>query len=295
MNSNSVKKNLLGYIFIIPSITLILAFYYYPIINGMIFSMTDWNGFAKEYNFIGLKNYIELFTSNRYFWDAMVVNLKFAIISTIIQTVLGFLLAYMLMVVSKRWQSFYKVALYLPVLLPGATVGVMWTFIYNPSSGLINQFLGTIGLESLQRGWVKEASTALGCVIATNTWRFVGITMVLYFITMITISPEIIESVKIDGGNQFHILRYVYLPLTWFATEINFLLSIIGGMKTFDMFFLLTGGGPGRATEVTSLLIYRTAFDNYEFSKALTMTVILFIVILLLTAVSKRALKRDEI
>jgi raffinose/stachyose/melibiose transport system permease protein len=294
VRTNSIKRMITGYVFLIPAALFLAVFFFYPIVNSVIMSLTNWSGFSNDYEFIGFDNYIHLFTANEYFWDALVVNLKFAVTSSVIQTILGFLLAFLLINMTKRWQSFYKISLFLPVLIPAATVGVMWTFIFSPEAGLLNQFLGAIGLESWQHGWVKEYSTALGSVIGVNTWRNVGITMVIYFITMLTISKEITEAVTIDGGNKYHLLRYIYIPLTWFATQINFLLSIIGGMKAFDLFYLLTGGGPGRETEVTAMLIYRTAFKNYEFSKALTMSLVLFMSILLLTIVVNRILKTKE-
>lgn len=283
-----------GYVFLIPSGIFVLAFFIYPIINSVLMSFTDWSGFSNNYMFVGLKNYIELLTNKYEYWEALLVNFKFALISTLLQTIFGFFLAALLYFMTKRWQNFFKVALYLPVILPSAAVGVMWTFIYNPEFGLINQFLGKIGLSSLQKGWLGEYSTALGCIIVTNTWRFIGITMVLYFISMLAISREVIEAATVDGAGRLRIILSVFLPLTWASTEINFILSIIGGMKAFDLFFLMTGGGPGNATQVTAMVIYRTAFVAFRFSEALSMSLILFICILFLTVLSRRLLKQQN-
>jgi len=160
---------------------------------------------------------------------------------------------------------------------------------------LLNQLLHVLGLDSLARGWLGEPSTALGSVIVTNTWRYVGFTMILYYIAMLDIPKEVLESSTIDGAGKLKQMRYFFLPLTWGTTEINFMLSLIGGMKSFDLFYLMTGGGPGTSTQVVGMLIYREAFQNFRFSSALTMSVILFLVILIITVISRTFLKPKEL
>lgn len=127
-----------------------------------------------------------------------------------------------------------------------------------------------------------ENATALGTVIAVNTWQYVGFTMVLYYIAMQNIPLDVLESAEIDGAGKWQKLRYFFLPLTAGTTETNVILSITGGMKSFALFYMLTGGGPGTATRVVSMLIYNTAFVDYKFYKALTMSTVLFGIILML-------------
>lgn len=288
MNKSQVfKQKLMGLIFLIPGLFFLGVFMIYPVVYSMIMSFTNWTGFNDDYSFIGAKNYITLFTATPDYWQAMGVNLYFAVVSTLIQTVLGFLLAYMVYNLTARWQNFYKVSLYLPVILPAAVVAVMWRFILAADSGLINQLLRAVGLDSLTHAWVGEKETALWAVILVNTWQFVGFTMVLYYISMQNVSKDILESAAIDGANGWQKLRYFFLPLTVGTTETNIIYSITGGMKSFALFYMLTGGGPGTATRVVSLVIYNRAFVDYKFSSALAMSVILFVIILVLTVAAR--------
>ena len=145
------KQKLLGLIFLLPGLFFLGAFLVYPVINGIVLSFTDWNGFSENAKFIGLKNYISLFTSTPDYWNGMKVVLFFAFASTAIQTVLGFFLAFLVYHMTKKWQNFYKVALYLPVILPAAVVAVMWRFMLGADAGMINELLRALGLEALDR------------------------------------------------------------------------------------------------------------------------------------------------
>src|SRR5690606_17026928 len=175
---------------------------FYPVVNSLIMSFTDWSGFEGKFNWIGFANYVHLLKNMPEYWASIWVNLRFAFISSVVQTILGFLLAFIVYNLTKKWQKFYQIALYVPVILPAAAVAVMWVFIYDPNFGMLNQFLYAIGLDAWAKGWLGEPGTALGSVIVTNTWRYVGFTMILYYIAMLNISKEILESSTIDGATR---------------------------------------------------------------------------------------------
>ncbi len=163
----------------------------------------------------------------------------------------------------------------------------MWRYIYTPEYGLINQFLRAVGLDSLCRAWTADPSTALGAVIVTNTWRYAGFTMVLYYVAMLDIPKDVMESAQIDGANRWHQIRYFYLPLTRGTTEISLILTITGCLRAFDIFYLLTAGGPGTSTKVVSMWIMETAFQSYKYGRALAMSIVLFLIVVLTMAVSR--------
>ena len=289
------KRKLLGYLFLIPMLILLTMFMFYPIVNSVIMSFTNWSGFDKNYEFIGLRNYVRLFNETPEYWKAMGVNVRFAVISTVIQTILGFFLAVVVINLTRRWQNFFKVTLYLPVILPAAVVSVMWRFIYTPDYGLINQILNAAGLSDWTRAWTADPVFALPAVIFTNTWRYIGFTMVLYYVSMLDISREMLESSMVDGATYWQRIRYFYFPLTRGVTEINFVLSITGGLRAFDMFYLLTQGGPGTNTKVVGMWILETAFRSYRFGRALTMSIVLFVIVVITMLVSRFILSpRDE-
>jgi raffinose/stachyose/melibiose transport system permease protein len=288
------RRRILGYFFLLPFLAMLTIFMFYPIVESIVKSFTNWSGMTDAYEFIGWRNYVRIFTEMPEYWRAMLVNVKYAVIATTVQTALGFFLAVMVINLTRRWQAFYKVALYLPVILPAAAIAVMWRYIYTPEYGLLNQLLRLVGLSSLTHTWTGEQATALGSVIVTNTWRYAGFTMVLYYVSMLDISKEILESAKVDGAGRWAQIRYFYFPLTRGATEINFVLSITGCLRVFDIFYLLTGGGPGTHTKVVSMWIMETAFQSFKFGRALAMSIVLFLIVVVTMVVFRTVLAAKE-
>lgn len=282
-----VKRKIMGYILLIPGFVFLVSFLLFPFGKSIVMSFTDWNAFSPKYQFVGFKNYIDLFHNDEY-WSSIKVNLIFAVVSTTIQTILGFVLAFLVYFMPPRWQKFYKVALYIPVILPASVVAIMWRFMLNNDSGLVNTLLRLVGLGGLTHAWIGERNTALGTVIAVNTWQYIGFTMVLFYIAMINIPKDILESAAVDGANKRAIFFRFFIPLTAGTTETNVILSISGGMKSFALFYMLTGGGPGKTTTVVAMLIYNEAFINYRFYRALAMSTILFLIILALVLASRK-------
>ncbi|OHE26071.1 MAG: hypothetical protein A2Y45_06275 [Tenericutes bacterium GWC2_34_14] len=282
-----------GWMFVLPAIISIIIFIIYPIVFSSIMSFTNWKSLFVDIKFVGFDNYRWVFSRDGdLFWQGLNVSFKFALISTLIQTVLGFILASVLYNLSRRAQSIYKVLLYTPVILPAAVVAVMWSFIYKPEVGLIDQFLSKVFHITNTPLWIADQNIALWSVIATNTWRFVGITMIIYFVAMNAISKEVIESSRMDGANKWQTIKHIIIPLTWRSTQINILLSIIGGLKSFDLFYLLTGGAAG--TRVVGLHIYKTAFEYRQFARAVTMSLILTIIIGIVTIIVNKVFKKVE-
>ena len=273
------QRKILGYFFLLPIVALLTVFMFYPIVKSVVMSFTNWSGMTDDWEWVGLNNYIRIFTNMPEYWRAMKVNVIYALIATAVQLTLGFLLAVLVINMRPRWQSFYKIALYLPVIIPAAAISVMWRYIYTPEYGLINQFLRAIGLEELCRAWTADPDTALGAVIVTNTWRYAGFTMVLYYVAMLDIPKDVLESAQIDGANRWHLIRYFYLPLTRGTTEINLILTITGCLRAFDIFYLLTSGGTGTSTKVVSMWIMETAFQSYKYGRALAMSIVLFVIV----------------
>jgi len=289
------RQKLLGYVFLLPTFLFLAVFMFYPLAKSIVMSFTNWTGINDDFKFTGLNNYIRLFTNTPEYWNGIIINFKFAIITTLIQTTIGFLLAFIVYYMTKKWQNFYKVSLYIPVILPAAVIAVMWAFIFSPEYGLLNQFLRLIGLGKLAIGWLGDPRTALASIVVVNTWQYVGFTMVLYYIAMLNISKDILESAAADGASKWVLLKSFFMPLTMNTTEINVILSLTGGMKTFALFYMMTGGGPGRVTQVASMVIYDTAFVNFDFARALTMSTVLFLIILVLMIASRKLMQKEDI
>jgi raffinose/stachyose/melibiose transport system permease protein len=289
------KKKIIGLCLLLPGIAFLVLFTVRPLIDALVKSFTNWTGFSMNPQFIGIQNYISTLRDNISFRNSIKNTIVFTVAVVILQTSIGFLMAYFVYFLTKKAQTFFKKLMYIPVLVPITAVAVMWKFILSPEFGLVNQGLRYIGLGFLAQAWLGQYETAMISVIVVNIWRFLGFTMVLYYVAMLTISQDICEAAAIDGANKLVMMYRLFLPLTIVTTETNIVISLTGCMKSFDLFFLLTGGGPGTATEVSSMVIYRTAFQNFNYGGALAMSTILFSSIGILVYVTRLFLKRVKI
>lgn len=288
------KANWVGWGLMLPTVLSILAFIVYPVVFSAVLSFTNWKFVFHNIEFVGWDNYKWLFSEQGIqFWKSTLISIEFTFISTAIQTFLGFLLAYVLYNMGRRSQGIYKVLLYVPVLLPASVVSVMWTFIFEPNVGLMDVILSKFGVTKFPL-WLTDQTISLGTVIAVNTWRYIGVTMIIYFIAMNSIPKEIIEGAIIDGAGKARILWKFILPLTWSSTATNLLLSVMGGLKSFDLFYLFTGGTGDYGLYVVGLYIWRTAYAFKTFCRAVTMSLVLSGVIAAITLGMNFLLDKQE-
>ena len=291
LNIKSMRRqsNLYGWLLAIPAIFSIAVFIVYPLVYSTWLSFTDYRFLPVEVTWKGLSNYVWLFQKSSFF-PGLWLSLQFSLISTVIQTVRGFFLAYALYCMGRRLQGIYKVLLYLPVILPSTVVSVMWQFIYQYEYGLLDRLFALVNLTP--PGWLTDPNWKMFSIIFMNTWRFVGMTMVIYFVAMNAVSKDVVEGATIDGAGRMTVLFRIMLPLTWNSTKINVMLSIIGGLKSFDMFYLLFKDDP--EMQVVGLYIYKTAFTSKTLCRATAMAVVLSLIIGSLTLVINRVMGREE-
>ncbi len=264
----------------IPTVIGIILFIVYPVLLSLGLSFTNWKFVFVNVEFIGFENYKWLFSEQgKQFWESTLTSIKFTFISTGIQTLLGFFLAYILYNMTARLQAVYKVLLYIPVLLPATVVSVMWTFIFEPNVGLLDLILGNVFGVTEFPLWLTDDNIALWSIIFVNTWQYIGVTTIIYFIAMNAISKDVIESARIDGANGWKILWKFILPLTWSSTSVNLLLSVMGGLKSFDLFYLFTNGSGNHGLYVVGMYIYNTAYKYKTFCRAVTMSIVLSVII----------------
>lgn len=293
-NPMTERKTILAYLFLLPAVLLFAAFFLYPVTTSLVRSFTDWNGFASEFEWVGWGNYRTVW-GDPYFWESTGRTLRFAFLTTIVQTALGFVIAYFIyLLVSERWKKLLRVAIYTPVILPGAVVSLLWVNMLSPNFGMVNQWLDALGLGFLARGWLGDPGAAMNAVMAVNTWKYVGMTVTFYIVAMLAIPKEVIESANIDGAGRGRMLWNIFRPLLTGITEVNFILSLIGGLKAFDLIYMMTGGGPGDSTTVLGIMVYRRAFLSFKFGEAITMGILLFVIILTLTLISRKLMANRE-
>jgi len=278
----------------IPAALGLLIFTIYPVVYSLYLSFTDCGYVPVDLNFVGFDNYEWIFTDQSLFFESLGLSLTFTVLSTAIQTVLGFFLAYMLYSLKGKLQGFFRVILYLPNILPTAAAAVMWVNFFEPNYGMLDMLLQNLGMEPVQE-WITEGSDLqLWCVILVNTWKHVGLTMLIYFVAMNAINKEILESAQVDGANRLAVVTRIILPVTWYTTGINVLLSMIGGLKSYDLFMLLFDKTTV-SMNVAGLYIFNTAFTDQNYGRATAMSILLAIIIgVLILIVNKVMKEKDE-
>lgn len=284
------KKIYPSYFVLIP-IILYFIFFITPSFMGLALSFTDWNAVNDEIHFIGLSHFAEIFSNKRYL---LVIGntLIFAVTTTIFKNLIGLSMALALNKGFKT-RNFLRTIFFFPVMLSPLILGLVFKSIFNPEFGVINEFLGAIGMEALQNDWLGNTKTALGAVIIVEVWRLVGQNMVIYIAGLQGISEDYLEAADIDGATGFQKLRYIILPQLIPSITINLILNLIAGLKVFDLVFVLTNGGPARTTEVLNTVIFKEySSGRYGFSTALGFVMFVFTCIVAFSVL--RAMTKEE-
>ena len=247
-------------IFLLPALILFCGVLIAPIGASAYYSLFNWKGPGAEKIFIGFGNYAELFTSDRLgFVKALVNSLLLAVLSVGLQLPLALALALALGKKIKGERLFLSVY-FMPVLISTVVIGQLWVKIYDPSHGILNVLLRSIGLENWAQIWLGDKKTALGAVLVPTLWQYVGYHMLLLYAGVKSVPPELREAAMLDGATDSQVNRYVVLPYIKPIIRISVIFAVTGSLKSFDLIYVLTNGGPLHATEVPSTLMIRMLF-----------------------------------
>jgi raffinose/stachyose/melibiose transport system permease protein len=219
-------------------------------------------------------------------------TLLFAIAITVIQNVLGLLIALGVNSAIKT-RNVLRVLIFAPVVITSIAVGFLWKNLFNPAGG-INEILKSIGLGSWGQNWLGDPNVAIGAIVCVAIWQFVGYSMVIFLAGLQGIPNELLEAAAIDGAGPIRRFWSVVRPMLAPAITVNVMLSIISGLKMFDQVFAMTQGGPGGATNTISTLIYSNAFSLGRFSYGAALAVVLTIFVALVSAIQYWLLNRKE-
>ena len=263
-----------------------------PTIYTFYLSLTEWDGLTDP-SFIGITNYLDLFNDS-IFYTSLVNNFIWLFIFLLIPVVLGLFLAILL---SKkiRWAKGFKAAIYSPMILAPVVIGLIWSWIYHPKAGILNNTLTYVGLDFLTRGWLSDPETALYAVIGAAVWRHTGYVMLLFLAGLTSIPPTLIEAARIDGATAWQRFRYIILPLLKPATVIVLVITMIQSLRAFDFVNIMTRGGPFNSTNVLANYMYTEAFRNYEMGYGAAIAVILFIIMFVFIFFYLRRIREEEL
>lgn len=274
------------FLFVAPALLLYAAVVPYPLIKSIEYSLYRWN-IIGEPRFIGLANFERLFTSDYVFSTALTNTALFTLGSILLQIPLAFVLAVALSK-STRLNKFFKSVYFLPCVISGAAVSLLWQFIYHPNMGILNATLEAIGLGNLTRTWLAEPDFALWAVVVSISWQWFGYHMVIFLTGLTSISSEIFEAAEVDGATGWRKIYYITYPLLRPFMMVSMILITTSSIKAFDNVYVLTGGGPANSSTVLALHMYNRAFLQLQYGYGAAIAVVLFVLCVVLTVVLNR-------
>ncbi len=287
--SYKTKTFLTGILFITPAVIVFTLFKYIPIIQAFKMSFYNWNIMNPPGDFIGLKNFSLIFSSTLF---------KTALKNNLIIFGLGLLFGFWVPILQavflneiKRGQYFFRIFYLLPMAVPPMAGFILWKWIYHPDYGALNSLLVKFGLQPI--GWLTDPKIAKISLTLPGLLGG-GLGIFVYLSAIQGISPELFESAEIDGASPFQKFCFILLPRIKFVIIIQFILVLSGIFQLFDQIFVLTGGGPLDSTRVISMLIYRYAFENYQMGYASAIALIMFVLVLIATAIQMRLTKFSD-
>jgi len=289
------KNGLYPLAFAFPILVFYTLFFLLPGLSGIWYSFTDWSTFREEINFVGLRNYIQVFTSKNDYTRYILNTFRFTIISNIVKIIPAFFLALMLNK-AMRGRNVYRAILYFPAALPYLVVGLIFRSVLHPENGILNKLLASIGLGVLQQEWLANPNVVWGSVFAVDAWRGIGYVMTIFLAGLQAIPSDLYESADIDGAGFWGKLLHVTIPMIIPSITINLTFGLAYGLKVFDVIYVLTNGGPGRETEVLGTAVFREFSNgNYALSSTLNTMLFLFMAILAFFIVNKLNKKAVEL
>lgn len=269
------KYNLEYFIFIFPMIVLFFIFFIIPFMQSFYFSLTNWSGISAHPKFIGFRNFIYIFTKDSDFWMSFKFTIKFTVLSVVLINVVTLLLARILtkgILFEKR----LRIIFFIPNALSIAIVGIIWNFILGP---LMGELLSKTGFALFGAGWLTNPSLALLSVVVATLWGALGWYTLIYVAGFEAVPVEYSEAAKIDGCTSIGEFIHITLPMIVPSITVCVFLTIINGLKVFDLLWSMTKGGPGKATESVIMNIYNTSFNTFLYGYGIAKSLILIIAI----------------
>jgi len=277
------------YLYILPAVFVIIFFKGYPLANVFVYSFTNWEGYGNLH-FIGLNNYLKLFTNLR-FWDVLSHN-GILLLVIPVEVFLGLFVATLLYERLPGWKL-YQIGVFLPVILPVVVCGVVWTYFYQ-WDGLINVMLKTVGLGDLTRLWLVDPRYALFAVMVVIIWKDTGFAIILFLSRLLAIDSSLFDAAKMDGASKIQIFFYITIPQLWTLIEVYIVLTVISIFNSiFSYIYVLTAGGPGYHTTVAEYYIFIKGFEESKLGYASAVAVILFTITLVFIIIMQRVLSKE--
>ncbi|MBN2617851.1 MAG: sugar ABC transporter permease [Spirochaetales bacterium] len=278
-------------IFVLPGFLLFVSVVILPMFTSTYYSLFDWDGYGKKI-FVGLKNYLEIFTGQESGFSKSIGNAFYlTFLTLIIQFPIALVLA-LILSSNIKGEGFFRTIYFIPVMLSAVVIAHLFKRIYDPSFGLLNSFLQNIGLESLRHTWLGEIKTAMTSASIPILWQWIGYHMLLLYAGAKSVPNELREAAKIDGAGLVTTSFKIIIPLMFPVIKVCLIMLIVGSIREFDVIYTMTKGGPVNSTQMPSLMMISTMFSRYKYGMGSAMAMTIVILCLSITGFMQRFFKR---
>ncbi len=278
------------FFFLLPALLVLLVFFFVPTLLNFIYAFTDWSSFKDAINFAGFSNFVSLFQSGTLVAD-LLTTLIYAVLVAFFQNLFGLILA-LLLERDTRVNRAVRVAFFVPVVMSALAVGYIFQALLKPA-GALNEILGLLVGHPVTIAWLGSTTWTIVVVALIQGWKWMGLSMLIYLAGLKTINEDVLEAARIDGSGSWKTFWQIRFPLLAPAVTFNVTTALLGSMNGFDVVQATTMGGPGQATELLNIFIFRT-FGQGLFAQATTMSLVLFVMVTLLAFPVVRFLRKRE-
>lgn len=268
--------------FVLPGVAVFAVFSLWPLLQSCLLSFEEWDGFSGK-KWVGLANYRAVLKDTA-FWHAFEHTLIYVAGTLTAKIALGLILA-ILLDRKLRGRAFYRTIVFIPALLSFVVVGMLWQYIYDPTFGLLNKALGAVHLTSGRTTWLASSDLSLVSVMIVDVWKWVGYHTVLFLAGLSLVSDDLREAARIDGAGAWQRFQHVTLPAIRGVLVVNVLIAMAGAFNSFDLVYVMTGGGPYGSSDTVTTYLYRQAFTDNHYGYASAIAFLLFLVVGALTLV----------
>lgn len=288
--SKVLNRNHILFLFTLPILIMYCVFFIIPLLMGMKNSFTDWSGTSPDYNFIGIKNYVDIFQDER-FRNALIFNFKYTILLTVGTVIISLIIAIVLNQ-KIRGRGFFRSVFFLPAILSLVTVGLIWNELFYRVIPLIGEATGWGLFES---SWLGSPKLAMYAILLVNLWQGCATPIVLLIAGLQSVPQDLYEAAAIDGANAWQRFKSITIPYLIPVLNIVIVTSVKGGLTTFDYIKAMTDGGPMQSTESVGILIYNHAMQEGRFGYSVAESMILFLIIALVSVVTMRMTENKKV
>ncbi|MEF9839920.1 MAG: sugar ABC transporter permease [Lachnospiraceae bacterium] len=290
MNLKKVKmKNMrTTLMFVLPAFIPLVIFWIYPILRSLIISFTNWDYMTPTYNFVFFDNFQALFMDRRFYqalWNTLVFTL-----GTLIPTIIGGLGLALLLKDNFRGNGLYKFILFSPWITPTVAISIVWTWIFEPSTGMANMILRFLHIPTLQ--WIQSSDTAMLAVILVTVWKSLGYAMIFYLSALEKVQQDLYEAGGMDGAKRWQRFRDITIPCISPTTFFLVIITMINSLQAYDQIQILTQGGPSGSTRTLLYMYYQLGFEEFNMGQATAVAMVLITITVLLSLVQFKASKK---